>query len=57
MVWNDWVDRDIDANVERTKNRPLAAGRVTTTSAMVWAVLQGVVSYVLLDRALGGKDV
>lgn len=34
MVWNDWVDRDIDKNVARTKNRPIAAGRVSTPVAM-----------------------
>ncbi|KAL4799164.1 UbiA prenyltransferase family-domain-containing protein [Aspergillus venezuelensis] len=36
MVWNDWVDRDIDANVARTRNRPLASGSVTTAAALFW---------------------
>jgi 4-hydroxybenzoate polyprenyltransferase len=34
-VINDYVDRDIDARVARTKDRPLAAGRVAPTEALV----------------------
>ncbi len=36
-VYNDIVDRDLDARVERTKLRPLASGRVSVRSA--WALL------------------
>jgi len=37
---NDFADRDIDPHVERTKNRPLAAGRVTPRETlMVFAIL------------------
>lgn len=57
MVWNDWIDRDIDAGVERTKNRPLVSKRVTTTTALLWAILQSMVSYGILHEALEGKDV
>ncbi|KAI0771379.1 UbiA prenyltransferase family-domain-containing protein [Irpex lacteus] len=32
-VWNDICDRDIDCAVERTKNRPLASGRITVRGA------------------------
>jgi heme o synthase len=31
-------DRDIDLIMERTKHRPLAAGRLNATQAVVWAV-------------------
>ena len=31
--YNDIVDRDIDTQVERTRNRPLASGQVTVTNA------------------------
>ena len=34
-VYNDIVDRDLDAQVERTRLRPLASGRVSLTGA--WA--------------------
>ncbi|MBA2936579.1 4-hydroxybenzoate octaprenyltransferase [Sphingomonas sp. CGMCC 1.13654] len=36
-VYNDIVDRDLDARVARTRDRPLANGRVTLKSA--WAFL------------------
>lgn len=32
---NDYADRSFDPHVERTKERPLAAGRITTTEALV----------------------
>jgi 4-hydroxybenzoate polyprenyltransferase len=38
-VYNDIVDRDLDARVERTRLRPLASGRVSLRSA--WALLVG----------------
>ena len=34
-VYNDIVDRDLDAQVERTRLRPLASGRVSLRSAWV----------------------
>ncbi|HEX8444690.1 MAG TPA: 4-hydroxybenzoate octaprenyltransferase [Allosphingosinicella sp.] len=34
-VYNDIVDRDLDARVERTRLRPLASGRVSVRSACV----------------------
>jgi 4-hydroxybenzoate polyprenyltransferase len=36
-VYNDIVDRDLDARVARTRNRPLPSGRVTRTQA--WGFL------------------
>jgi 4-hydroxybenzoate polyprenyltransferase len=36
-VYNDIVDRDLDARVERTRSRPLASGRIGLRSA--WAFL------------------
>lgn len=33
-VVNDLADREFDPHVERTRNRPLAAGRVTSTEAL-----------------------
>ena len=35
-VYNDIVDRDLDAQVARTRDRPLASGRVTLLSAWKW---------------------
>ncbi len=38
-VYNDLMDRDIDRQVERTRLRPLASGRVTPTAA--WLLIAG----------------
>lgn len=38
-VYNDIVDRDLDASVERTRDRPLASGTVSLKAA--WALLVG----------------
>ncbi|VAW83651.1 4-hydroxybenzoate polyprenyltransferase [hydrothermal vent metagenome] len=38
-VINDFADRKIDTHVERTKSRPLAAGRVSTKEALVLFVV------------------
>ena len=35
-VYNDMVDRDLDARVERTRSRPLASGAVSLKAALVW---------------------
>lgn len=41
-VINDYADRDMDPHVERTRDRPLAAGRVSTVEALaLCAVLSG----------------
>ena len=37
-VWNDIIDRDLDAQVERTRARPVASGAISVKKAMVFAV-------------------
>ncbi len=37
-VWNDLLDRKIDAQVERTRSRPLPSGRVSTQAALAFMV-------------------
>ena len=32
---NDYADRSFDPHVERTKERPLAAGRISTVEALI----------------------
>ncbi len=39
-TYNDIVDRDLDAKVDRTALRPLPAGQITVTSAWLWLALQ-----------------
>jgi 4-hydroxybenzoate polyprenyltransferase len=49
-TYNDLVDRNIDAQVERTRNRPLASGRVSARAAIVFLVAQCLVGlFVLLS--------
>ena len=36
-IINDIVDKKFDANVERTKNRPIASGKVSVTQGFVYA--------------------
>ncbi|WP_031570069.1 4-hydroxybenzoate octaprenyltransferase [Rheinheimera texasensis] len=47
-VINDYADRNFDGAVERTKNRPLAAGRVSSREALQLFVLLLVLSASLL---------
>lgn len=53
-VINDYADRGFDPRVERTRDRPLAAGRVSAREAVVLFVLLCLVAFglVLLTNAL-----
>ena len=39
-VINDFADRNFDAHVERTKDRPLAAGKISTLEALAVAGME-----------------
>lgn len=46
---NDFADRHVDGKVERTKNRPLASGRISSKEAlMVFVILLGMSAALLL---------
>ena len=47
-TYNDIVDRDLDAKVERTRSRPLPSGEVSVRQAWVWLLLQCLVGLVVL---------
>ncbi len=47
-AFNQVWERKLDAKMERTKNRPLAAERLTITEAIVFAVLIGVLGEICL---------
>ena len=52
-TYNDILDRDIDAKVERTKLRPLPSGAVSVRAAWVWVVAQclvGLAALLMLPR-------
>lgn len=43
---NMWYDRDIDVLMNRTKNRPIPAGRMKPNTALVFGIVCGIVSFV-----------
>src|SRR5947207_9801233 len=45
---NHWFDRDLDAVMVRTSNRPVPAGRVSPRNALVFGIVLGVAAFVLL---------
>ena len=47
-TWNDITDRKIDAQVARTRSRPLPSGQITVRAALVWMVVQALLAAVLL---------
>jgi 4-hydroxybenzoate polyprenyltransferase len=47
-TWNDIVDRKIDAQVARTRSRPIPSGQVTVAGAVVFLVLQALIGLVVL---------
>ena len=47
-TWNDLVDRDLDAKVERTRSRPIPSGQVTVRQALVFLVLQALIGLAVL---------
>ncbi|MBS1131278.1 MAG: 4-hydroxybenzoate octaprenyltransferase [Proteobacteria bacterium] len=47
-VINDYADRDFDKHVERTKERPLTAGKVTTTEALALFAGLSLLSFLLV---------
>ena len=51
-VMNCVFDRDIDAVMDRTKNRPMASGRISVPAAMFFAYLLGFAGFGVLYRGL-----
>jgi 4-hydroxybenzoate polyprenyltransferase len=47
-TWNDITDRDLDARVERTRSRPIPAGQVSVTQALVFLVVQALIGLLVL---------
>ncbi|HVW63811.1 MAG TPA: 4-hydroxybenzoate octaprenyltransferase [Nitrosospira sp.] len=47
-VVNDYADRDFDPHVERTKNRPMATGKVRTKEALLLAAGLSLVAFLLI---------
>ncbi len=51
---NMWVDRDIDALMSRTRNRPIPAGRVTPNVALGFGISLAVASVSIMALAVNG---
>jgi 4-hydroxybenzoate polyprenyltransferase len=47
-TWNDITDRDFDAQVERTRSRPIPSGQVSAKQAAVWLVVQALIGLCVL---------
>lgn len=47
-TWNDITDRKFDAEVERTKSRPIPSGQVTVTKAAIWMIIQAALAFFIL---------
>ena len=47
-TWNDITDRDIDAQVARTRSRPIPSGQVTAWQAGLWMVALSLVGLMVL---------
>ena len=52
-TWNDIVDRRIDAQVARTRSRPIPSGQVSLTGAVIFLLLQALVGLAVLLRFNG----
>ena len=46
---NCWFDRDIDANMGRTRSRPLPAGRIDPSHALTFGLVLALASFLLLS--------
>ena len=47
-VFNNWIDRDIDVKMERTKNRAMVQGLISPNVALAYATLLGLGGFGLL---------
>ncbi len=47
-IINDWADRDFDHHVARTRDRPLAAGRISVAEALLIAIVLSILAWVLI---------
>ncbi|CAI9105081.1 OLC1v1003931C1 [Oldenlandia corymbosa var. corymbosa] len=45
---NDYLDKDLDAQVERTKRRPIASGAISGVQAMAFLAVQVILGYAML---------
>ena len=56
-VYNDIVDRDLDAKVARTASRPIASGAVPVRNALLWTILLSLVGLLVLVQLPRGAQI
>lgn len=47
-TWNDITDRHVDAQVERTRSRPIPSGQVSPKQAAIWMCIQALLAFGIL---------
>ena len=47
-IFNDIIDRDLDKKVQRTKERPIASGKISVSKASIYAIVLCLVSLLIL---------
>ena len=47
-AWNDFLDRDIDGKVERTRSRPLPSGEISARAALVFMLALALIGLAVL---------
>jgi 4-hydroxybenzoate polyprenyltransferase len=47
-TWNDITDRKFDAQVGRTRSRPIPSGQVTVRGALFWMAAQALIAFCIL---------
>ena len=47
-IFNDIVDRDLDKKVQRTRERPIASGKVSVSEALVYIIFLCLVAFLIL---------
>ena len=47
-IFNDIVDREFDKKVERTKNRPIASGKISITQSLIYVLILCTLAFLIL---------
>ena len=47
-IFNDIVDKDIDRKVDRTKERPIAAGKISVKQSLIYVLVLCALAFIVL---------
>ena len=51
-IVNDIVDKDFDKRVRRTKNRPIASGRISIKHSFIYVIILCLIAFLILIQQL-----